>query len=105
MTDKTKKPVKKTEEQLTIERLTAKIDKMEARDQKLKLEEQEERVAARQTIEAIRDDKNKLVVESNKKWPAMYEIKLENGGPIPPNLRGNFTSIAVADKAILAHTG
>ena len=108
MTDKTKKPVKakveaakpaKTEQTLELEALRKELAEVKAAAKPVPVKE------PRQTIESIRNDNNKLVVVPNKVWPAMYEIKREEGGKIPPELNGQFTSIAIAEKAILRHLG
>ena len=59
----------------------------------------------RQTIEAIRNDNNKLIVKCNPQWPAMYKIHRQEGGAPPAELSGQYTSAAIAEKAILTHLG
>ena len=112
MTDKTKKPVKakveaaKDTEQSTMAAEKAEIKAMRKEIAELKAAAKPVPVKEpRQTIEAIRNDNNKLVVVPNKIWPAMYEIKREEGGGVPPDLNGQFTSMAVAEQAILRHLG
>lgn len=64
-----------------------------------------EEVEPRQTIQAIRNDKNELIVVPNPAWPAMYVIKRKEGGKCPTDLKGQFTSVKAADQAILKHLG
>lgn len=59
----------------------------------------------RETIEVIRNKKSPLVVKQHPKWPAMFFIKRENGGRIPPDLGGLFTSIGLAEMEIAKHLG
>ena len=47
-----------------------------------------------------RNEKNELLVSAHKTWPSMFEIYRDKGGPVPPELRGMFTGILEANKAI-----
>lgn len=62
-------------------------------------------VVKRETIEAIRNNKNPLEIRPNAKWPAMFEIFRSEGGQIPPELNGQFTSVAEAERLIAGHLG
>ena len=59
----------------------------------------------RESIEKIRNDKNPLEIRANSKWPNMYEIIRSNGGNIPRELNGQYTSHAMAKSAVARHLG
>ena len=59
----------------------------------------------RETIQEIRNTRNPLEIKVNKKWPNMYEIIRSGGGKTPVDLKGMFTSMAVAKSAIKKHLG
>lgn len=58
-----------------------------------------EKTEERKPIREIRNDKNSLLVKADVKWPNMYGISREKG-QIPGELKGLYTSKALADQAV-----
>jgi len=59
----------------------------------------------RETIEQIRNNKNKLIVKADKTWPALYSIHRSEGGHPPKGMGGMYTSHDAAQRAINNHLG
>lgn len=77
----------------------------QAKTKKVEVMDVVKEVEPRETIEAIRNTKNPLVIGTDKQWPNMYVINRSEGGPPPAELKGMFTSHAFATQALSKHLG